>query len=365
MTMNFDETTHEIYDAVALLHEAATNGKGFTTMETIRAKFLPTQRDALLAASLNSLIANAVQREDAELPPSFENRGRGSGLALIGPTGVGKSRSLERFFDKHPVLRGYADPTSRSPLVSVAVPSPCTSMQLARALLRATGYNVERELAAHRLWELAFDRLHHMKKFIVHFDEMQHVVHNMPDKDLQQMADTLKNAMYNRRITIILSGVDTLKPFLQHDPQLLRRLSLVPFDNVTRETQFEIAHAVSTYAAAANLAVKLTSQDASPASQEEMAEFIARLSHAALNAYGYAIVLTHLAIEQALQDGSEHLVLEHFATAFARKSGHAANRNPFLAAAWLDIDCKKVFRGTETTSPVNPMAKTKSGKGAK
>lgn len=37
---------------------------------------------------------------------------------------------------------------------------------------------------------------------------MQHVVHNMPEKDLQQMADTLKNAMYKHRITLIISGVD-------------------------------------------------------------------------------------------------------------------------------------------------------------
>jgi hypothetical protein len=32
--------------------------------------------------------------------------------------------------------------------------------------------------------------------------------------------------------------------------------------------------------------------------------FISRLSHAALNAYGYSIVLTYLAIENALQRGT-------------------------------------------------------------
>lgn len=364
--MNFEDPIDDTCDTVALLHEAATSGKEFMTMESIRAKFLPTQRDEFLATAMQALIANAVQRENVERPPSFENRGRGSGLALIGPTGVGKSRSLERFFDKHPVLRGYADPTSRSPLISVAVPSPCTSMQLARALLRATGYGIKRDLAAHLLWELVFDRLHSMKKFIVHFDEMQHVVHNMPARDLQQMADVLKNAMYARRITIILSGVETLRPFIQYDPQLFRRLMIAPFGRITSETHFEIEHAVNTYAKAANLKVKLTKDESDPGKKaSETADFIARLSHASLNAYGYSIVLTHLAIEHALQSGCDQLLPEHFSTAFARKSGFSADRNPFVAPVWHEIDCSKIFIETKVTSPTDSMNAGKRKKGGK
>jgi hypothetical protein len=66
-----------------------------------------------------------------------------------------------------------------------------------------------------------------MRKFIVHFDEMQHVVHYTPERDLQQMADALKNAMYARRISLVLSGAATLEPFIQYDPQLFRRLTIV------------------------------------------------------------------------------------------------------------------------------------------
>lgn len=352
-------------DPVALLHEEASAAPDFTIMESIRAKFLPTKRDVTLATALTLAIRGAVKRADSALPPSFENRGIGSGLALIGPTGVGKSRSLARFFDKHAVLRGYADPTSRSPLISITVPSPCTSMQLARALLRATGYGVERDLPAHRLWEMAFERLHNMKKFIVHFDEIQHVVHNMPAKELQQMADTLKNAMDDHRITIILSGVETLKPFLQFDTQLLRRFAIVPFDKVKRENHADIVHVVETYAKAANLEFKLGERDGIKPSDVK-ADFIARLSHAAFSAYGYAIVLTHLAIEHALQGGRAHLVPEDFATVFARKSGFAADRNPFIAPAWLDIDCEKIFiepnlSGATQTMKPNAKAKSKGG----
>lgn len=337
-------------DPVALLHEEASSSTDFRIMETIRAKFLPTKRDAKLAEALRLLIREAVKRRDETLPPSFENCGKsGGGLALIGRTGGGKSRSLQRYFEKHSVLRGYAEPTSRSPLISITVPSPCTSMQLARALLRATGYAVQRDLPAHRLWEMAFERLHQMRKFIVHFDEMQHVVHNMPDKELQQMADTLKIAIDNHRITIILSGVETLKPFLQFDTQLLRRFTIVPFEEINHENHGDLVHMVESYAKAANLRAMLGDRE------DVKADFIARLAHAALNAYGYSIVLTHLAIEHALRGGCNQLVTDDFAAIYAHKSGVAADRNPFTAPLWHEIDCSKIFVEREIDVPPETM----------
>lgn len=353
--MNIHTPISSTTDPVALLYASASEAKNFAIMEKLRASFLQGRRDLNLAESMASLIANAVQREDTELPPSFENRGRGSGLVLIGPTGVGKSKSLEQYFKEHPVLRGYEDPASPSPLVSIEVPSPCTSVQLARALLRATGYVIERDLPAHRLWEKAFDRLQQMRKFIVHFDEMQHVVHNMPDKDLQQMADTLKNAMYARRITVVLSGVATLEPFIQHDPQLFRRLTIVPFKGITPDKHADIKKMIVKYSEAAGLA-KIENSDV------DTDDFISRLSHAALNAYGYSIVLTHLAIENALRRGHDRLAVDHFSTIFIAKTGFTAERNPFKADEWYNIKCEKMFEKTEELPQDSPTSRKRKGK---
>ena len=206
MNVHATPSSSSVTDPVALLYAGVSEANNFAIMEKLRASFLKGPRDANLADHMDKLIANAVQREDTELPPSFENRSRGGGLVLIGPTGVGKSKSLERYFKKHPVLRGYEDPASSSPLVSVEVPSPCTSVQLARALLRATGYTLERDMTAHRLWEKAFDRVRKMRKFIVHFDEMQHVVHNMPEKDLQQMADRRREHVVVALVVLVMLG---------------------------------------------------------------------------------------------------------------------------------------------------------------
>jgi hypothetical protein len=354
-SMNVHATPSSTTDPVARLYAGVSEANNFAIMEKLRASFLKGPRDASLADHMDKLIANAVQREDTELPPSFENRSRGSGLVLIGPTGVGKSKSLERYFKKHPVLHGYEDPASPSPLVSVEVPSPCTSVQLARALLRATGYTLERDMTAHRLWEKAFDRVQQMRKFIVHFDEMQHVVHNMPERDLQQMADTLKNAMYARRITLVLSGVATLEPFIQYDPQLFRRLTIVPFKGITPDKHNEIRKMIVTYVAAAGL-------KAIDKSDIDTDDFISRLSHAALNAYGYSIVLTHLAIENALQCGHDQLALSHFSAIYIAKTGFTADRNPFKADDWYKIDCSKMFEKPEELPMVSPTSRKRRGK---
>lgn len=357
--MNIDAPISSTTDSVALLFEGASQVKNFAIMEKLRASFLQGRRDVSLADSIAQLIANAVLRENTELPPSFENRGRGSGLVLIGPTGVGKSKSLEEYFKGHPVLRGYEDPASPSPLVSIEVPSPCTSVQLARALLRATGYIIERDLPAHRLWEKAFDRLHQMKKFIVHFDEMQHVVHNMPEKDLQQMADTLKNAMYARRITIILSGVKTLEPFIDFDPQLTRRVAIVPFEGITADKHGDVRKMIITYVAAAGL---------KPIDKSDIDtdDFISRLCHAALYGYGYAINLTHSAIENALQRSHERLAVDHFSTIFVAKTGYTAERNPFKADDWYNLECEKMFeKKTVEADQESSTSRRRKGKGKK
>jgi hypothetical protein len=88
----------------------------YSTIETLRAKFMRTERENNLAEQMNLLINNTVQARDPSLPPSLENRSEGRGLALIGPTGVGKTTSLREFFMNHEVFAGYRDPSSSSGL---------------------------------------------------------------------------------------------------------------------------------------------------------------------------------------------------------------------------------------------------------
>jgi AAA domain len=171
----------------------------FGAIERMKAIFMPTKREVILAEEMNLLINNAVQCKDPNLPLSLENRSEGKGLVLIGPTGVGKTKSMRHFFDNHAAFAGYRDPASASPLLWISAPSPCNIVQLGRRILVKSGYPLERELPAHRLFELVGQRLNAMGKIFLFIEEFQHVVHNVPVRDQEIVADNASRACRGRQ----------------------------------------------------------------------------------------------------------------------------------------------------------------------
>lgn len=227
-------------------------------------------------------------------------------------------------------------------------------MALARLILRASGYPIERDLRAHRLWEMVWDRLELLQKFLLHIDELQHVVQYITERERQEVANILKHGMHDRRISLIISGVDELKPFLDFDPQLLRRLTVKAFDPITPDSIGEVESMVKDYAAAAGLDLELEEKGV------VRHDFHLRLAQSAMNAFGYAIVVTHLAIEVALHENSTTLTRNHFATMYAQKTNATADRNPFLASQWHTIDCKTLFQKTATYLPPAPASRKRA-----
>ncbi|WP_076860217.1 TniB family NTP-binding protein [Bradyrhizobium mercantei] len=346
--------THKPIDAIARLRASLPSEfrAQYDTIETLRKKFIRTDRETALEKEMNLLINNAVQCRDPDLPPSLENRMEGRGLALIGPTGVGKSTSLKDLFKRHAEFSSYREVTSTSPLLWMSAPSPCTLIQLGRRILIKSGYPLERELPSHRLFELVGERLNAMGKIILCIEEFQHVVHNVSLRDQLTTADSLKNLMETDRITLILSGVETLLPFLALDPQLDRRLTKVPFRRLTLADLDLIADVVHAYVEEAGLQIAYSDGDA----------LFARLTHASLYALGLTIENTISAIAYCKVKGDSALTRDHYADVYAAKAGKGAQDNPFLAERWFEIACRTSVEEADVAGP--PPATTR-GKGRK
>ena len=97
------------------------------------------------------------------------------------------------------------------------------------------------------MFELVGQRLNSMGKIFLFIEEFQHVVHNVSIRDQETVADTLKNLMETELISLIISGVETLTPFIALDPQLDRRLTKIYFRKLTPQDQdllADMVHAV-------------------------------------------------------------------------------------------------------------------------
>lgn len=303
----------------------------FKTIARLTRKFVRHTRDDELASAVDDLINTMVQPRDPSQPPSLANRSIARGLALIGASGTGKSASLRRLFEKHPSFRGYLNVKSESMLLWLSAPKPCTVKALGIAILAASGYELDRDTSAHRMFALIPKRLNAMGKVVICIEEFQHVAKDTSSKDQQEVSDALKHLMEVERFTVIISGIDRLRRFIALDEQLDRRLTKVFFEPVGPDGQPEIEDIITAYAEEVGLVVV----------PDLLKEIVPRLVHAANYAFGTCIEYAILAIAYRKQLGGDNVLnLEDFAAIYGRKSGKPASQNPFIADRWHEIVCR-------------------------
>lgn len=293
-------TDHDEHDPIARLHAmASTKHPAFGIMERLEREYVRRPCDVLLEERLDKMFFDASKRIRLDEPPGFDNRGPGLALAIVAPTGVGKTRALQRYFQKHPLFRGFEKLTSPSAMIRVSGPSPCTSLGLAKETAAHLGYPIARRINAADLWKLNWERMKGMRKFVAHFDELQHASQYLSEKDEQDLANMLKVAMDEHRITLVLTGIETLGPFLDFDPQMApRRVQIFDMPALVPADFPSIQRTIEGYCAKASIGFDL-------GAPLDMPDFHARLSHAALNAFGYCCRFILWAIEVALYANAE------------------------------------------------------------
>lgn len=351
-------------DAVARMRRLRSerrSGRSGIMADVLSAYFGTKSRDETIEKELDHLIDAFIRVEDAAAGAASRRVGRlreGCALSIIGESGAGKTRISERHFHKREEFAGYGDRDANCILVSVTAPAPCTLALLGHEILKALGYETERQLRENVVWKLVRHHLRLRGVRFLHIDELQHLVRSRNPVEIGKVRDTLKNLMQDkeRPMWLILSGTREIAVLVSPDPepeethgadreavQVWRRSRYVNLEDLTVGRDAELVRRMIAFYCGekAKVSVEGLATD----------DFIARLLHAALNQFGIAIEFIQDAIEQALDAEKPAIELTHFADAYASRTGCRQDENVFTAREWWLIDPRKAVRRESPPPP--------------
>jgi hypothetical protein len=297
-------------------------------------RFVKTPQQTVV---LNKLLLLYEERNRAIETNTFSQT---DGLALVAPTGAGKSRTLKWVFSE--LERIAASPGSNGSvnILSVRVRTPANLRTAAEAVMGQIGYPVPirnlTEATVPGLWEKVHFQLKAQKVCILHLDEAQDIWGNANKPQRVAANNTLKSLTQNAvwPAIVILSGTEELKEMLNQDQQLARRIKPTEILPIAKATDAKTVRAVIT---------SFTSEAGLVSFKEADTKFLDRFFVACCNRLGIAIRLVIGAIKQAILADDPGLMDQHFALAYADIPECDAQMNPFLSDDWSTIDASKVF----------------------
>lgn len=323
-------------DAISRMRrlQSERRARGGGVMAGVLSAYITTPRDKILEAELDGLIDSFLLAQDATEEGLSRQVGRlreGRALTVTGQSGAGKTRTLERHFLKREEFAGYGDRDADSILISVSTPSPCTLRLLGLEVLAALGYETSRKLEENVVWDMV---QHHMAlrgvRFL-HIDELQHVLQTRNPIEIGKVQDTLKRLMQNKAwpVWLILSGLPEIGRFFAEDEQVWRRSRHVVFGDLTLERDAGLVRRLIASYGKDKAILSVDGVLADP--------FVARLLHAAIGRFGIVIEYIQDAIREALLNEEDSLTVDHFAAAYAARTGCQPDANVFTASGdwWL------------------------------
>lgn len=148
-------------------------------------------------------------------------------MALIGPSGVGKSNCINKYKKLHP---DYVDENQTViPVLSTGLSQKANTKALMVNLLSSlTGCDNITGTESH-IRQRLISRLKATRTEIIFIDEAQHLVRESSSIAAQHAADAIKSLMDEARLPIVLVGIESLTPLLygkakfEAEKQMLRR----------------------------------------------------------------------------------------------------------------------------------------------
>jgi hypothetical protein len=326
-------------------------------MEGVRHVYLRMDRDKAVQDSFERMMEDLAESRHLDAEEDDDGRAErleGNIVVVLGSSGAGKTTAVRRLLSSHPLSPDYGGPDAH--VVTVRVPCPCSVGELGKAVLRATGWELERRATAPEIWTMVRSRIRSLGILVLHLDEVQDAHETLKADEQVKLRHLLRSLLVDEDypIGLIISGQAEFETFLRPDRSSVRRGWWHLFAPITVDTDKEaIAAAVATLAKTAQLKV---GPDAGP-------DLVPRLIHAGCCQLGITIEEIHNAIRAALKARDPVLERKHFADAFAARTGNLPPWNPYLAADYLAVDSTRVLARAPAPVASTDQRKARKKKG--
>lgn len=147
------------------------------------------------------------------------------GMMIAGPSGVGKSRIVDRFCEKYPDER--CEEYMHRPIIRISLPSQPTPLSLLYELNSAFGSQYATGSKSYELQRRFIDLAKKCRTHLVIIDESQHLVRYNNQKTISLAADTIKITMDQCKVGVLLTGILRTESLLQANRQLASRFTEV------------------------------------------------------------------------------------------------------------------------------------------
>ncbi|WP_458791622.1 TniB family NTP-binding protein [Yoonia sp. MH D7] len=306
---------------------------------TLSQRFVKTNQQTII---LNKLLLLNEERNCLASMGSLETI---DGMAIVAPTGSGKTRTLDWVFSEVQKLNATGiDGEADHKIISVRVRTPANLRTAAEAVMKEIGYPVAvryiAEAALPTLWEKVHFQLKAKNVTILHLDEAQDIWGQANKPQRKAVINTLKSLSQNKEwpVILVLSGTEEMKEMLNVDQQLGRRIKPTEITPIAKATDAKTVRSVITSYVAESGLSGFTETDP---------KFIDRFFVACCNRLGIAVKIIIGAIQQAVLVGDTALDQKHFTRAFTHISDCEIAMNPFIAEDWQDIDASKLWATKE------------------